>query len=247
MNVDAVTIERMVREVLSQTQAPGAVRDYTASKPQTPEKLLAIPNAGASPPEKSTTPTAMTIRERIVTADLLQEQVQPGTRIVISRQAIVTPAAQDYLRNNRITFERQDASASNINASSVRWKIILSSVGEHTARAIDAVCRLKRQVQQEISGAAMEAAVAAISAISRGEVAGIVVVVTSTEVVACRTNRNAAVRAAVINDLASWSKVQPQLKPNVVCINPQGRSFMELQNILNKVVSGPAPEAPAGW
>ena len=130
--------------------------------------------------------------------------------------------------------------------SHVRWKILLSNVAEHTARAIDVVCQQRSLVQRELVGSATESATAAVTAISRAEVAGVIVVTTAPELVACRTNRNSVVRAVVVSDLAGWSRIQPQLKPNVVCISPQGRGFMELQNIINKVVSGPAPDS-ADW
>lgn len=247
MNVDAATIERMVREVLSQTQPSEPIRANSAATPSIPDKLLTVPSVGTPAHEKPAATNAVMIRDRIVTADLLQEQAKPGSKIVIAKKAILTPAAQDYLRNSRITFERADATTADGTQTSVRWKILVSGVTEHTVRAVEAVCQQRRNVQRELAGSASESVAAAMSAISRAEVAGVIVVTTSPEVVACKANRQAAVRATVVTDLASWSRVQPQLKPNVVCISPQARSFMELQNLLNKVVTGPAPEAPSDW
>lgn len=251
MNVDAVTIERMVREVLEQVRQPGSVRTNTAATDSTVKSntLLTVPVAPVTPqPATTIVPnTALVIPDRIVTADLLQAQARPGTKVVISKKAILTPAAQDHVRNHRITVERNDTSPAGNSVAVVRWKIILSTVAEHTARAIDAVCQKQSAVQRELSGNATEAAATAVSAISRSEVAGVIVVTAVPQVVACRANRNVAVRAAVVSDLASWQQVQPQLRPNVVCISPHGRGFMELQNVINKVLASPAPEVPADW
>ncbi len=242
MNFDAVTIERMVREVLEQVQRPDNVRTSPASPVNTLLKVPATPWAPAS-----VAPAAVVIRERIVTADVLKEQTKPGSKVVIAKKAILTPAAQDYVRNFKLGLERSDTSPTGNSVAVVRWKIILSSVAEHTARAIDAVCQACSSVQREISGTANEAAVFAVSAMSRAEVAGVIVVTTAPQVVACRANRSSVIRAAVVSDLATWQQVQPQLRPNVVCINPHGRGFMELQNVINKVLASPAPEVPADW
>lgn len=265
MNFDAVTIERMVREVLSQTQGSANVRNHsvaaTVEKQQAP--LLTIPTVAGPKPEVvaapaavaiaapaavvNAEPTAVVIAERIVTADLIKERVKPGEKFVITKQAILTPSAQDYLRNYRITVERREASAAGGNLTSVRWKVLVSGVADHTVRAVDAVCQQRNHVHAEVAGNVTESVNAAISAICRAEVAGVVVITSQPDVVACRANRQSTIRAAVINDLAGWTRVQPQLKPNVVCLSPNGRSFMELQNLVNKVVTGPAPEVPTDW
>lgn len=245
MNVDAATIERMVREVLSQTQPRAAVREDAVTK--APEKLLTVPAVSTTQAESRQTPSATVIRDRIITADLLQDSVKAGAKIVIAKKAIITPAANDYLRNNRITFERQETTQYGTSQGSVRWKVLISGVAEHTVRAVDAVCQQRHHVTRDIIGTSAEAANSAISAICRAEVAGVIVVTDSPEVVACRANRNTSIRAAVVNDLQSWSRIQNQLQPNVVSLSPQGRSFMELQNVLNKVVTGPAPIAPSDW
>jgi ribose 5-phosphate isomerase RpiB len=247
MNFDAVTIERMVREVLDQVQRPASVRTNAVPTNNTLLKVpVAAPVVTPSVPAVVTVPTVV-IRERIVTADVLKDQTKPGSKVVIAKKAILTPAAQDYLRNFRIAIERSDTSPVGNSVAAVRWKILLSSVAEHTARAIDAVCQQQSTVQHELSGTAIEAVSTAVSAISRAEVAGVIVVSAAPQVVACRANRNHLIRAAVVSDLASWQQVQPQLRPNVVCINPRDRGFMELQNVINKVLTSPAPEVPAGW
>jgi len=249
MNFDAVTIERMVREVLDQVQRPDHVRPHSASSTST---LLKVPGPATNAPPLAAAPVpapvaAVVIRERIVTADVLKDQAKPGSKVVIAKQAILTPAAQDYVRTFRLALERRDTSPAGSSVATVHWKILLSSVAEHTARAIDVVCQQRSNLQRELSGSGAEAASAAVSAISRAEVAGVIVVTAAPQLVACLANRNIAVRAAIVTDLASWQQVQPQLRPNVVCISPQGRSFMELQNVISRVLTSPAPEIPADW
>ena len=194
----------------------------------------------------ATAPTVV-IGEHIVTADVLREQAKPGSKIVIAKQAILTPAAQDYVRNFRIVLERSEAAPTGSSDEVAHWKIVLSSVAEHTARAIDVVCQQRRTVQRELGGTAAESAAVAVNAITRAEVAGVIVVTAVPQVVACLANRDSAIRAAVVSDIASWQLIQPQMRPNLVCIGPQGRSFMELQNLMNRILTSPVPEVPSNW
>ena len=249
MNFDAVTIDRMVREVLNQIQHPASVRDVP---PPTQRTLLTVPATPVAATRITTTPVvpmvqAVVLSERVVTADLLKESAQPGWKVVIAKHAILTPAAQDYLRNYRIAFERSDTSPSGNRVANVRWKVLLSSVSEHAVRAVDAVCRQWNQVQKELTGNAVEAAGVAVSAISRADMAGMIVLTTAPELVACRANRSSTIRAAVVTDVTAWPKLESQLRPNVVCLSPHGRGFMEIQNIVTKVVSGLVPEPPSDW
>lgn len=241
MNFDAVTIERMVREVLSEVQRPAPV---PPSEPPRHRTLLTVPTA---PVRSVDTPAVVVLRERVITADVLKAQVPPGSTVIIGPKAIITPSAQDCLRHNRIIVERGETTTTDGNVSGVRWKILLSSVTDQTARAVDVICGQRSQLTKEISGSAVEAAALAISAIARAEVAGVLVLTGHPHVVACRANRNTAIRAAVVTDLAGWHQTQTHLKPNVVCINPRERGFMELQNLINKILSAPAPEVPEAW
>ncbi len=249
MSFDAVTIERMVREVLNQIQPPASVREVPAPIQKT---LLTIPATPVAATKVATAPVAPTVqavvlRERVVTADLLKENAQPGWKVVIAKHAILTPAAQDYLKNYRIAFERSDTSAAGTSVSTVRWKVLMSSVSDHAVRAVDAVCRQRNQVQKELVGNAAEAAGLAVSAINRADVAGVIVLTTTPELMACRANRSSFIRAAVVTDLTAWPKVEIQMRPNVVCLSPHGRGFMEIQNMVTKVVTGLVPEVPDSW
>lgn len=249
MSFDAVTIERMVREVLNQLQPPAGVRDVPAPIQKTLLTIPATPVAAlkVAPTPVSPTVQAVVLRERVVTADLLKENAQPGWKVVIAKHAILTPAAQDYLKNYRIAFERSDTTAAGTSVATAHWKVLLSSVSDHAVRAVDAVCRQRNQVQKELVGGGFEAAGVAVSAINRADVAGVIVLTTTPDLVACRANRSSSIRAAVVTDITAWPKVEIQLRPNVVCLSPHGRGFMEIQNIVTKVVTGLVPEVPLDW
>jgi hypothetical protein len=250
MQFDAATIERMVRDVLKQIQPSSAA----GSTSQGTSTLLAVPQtktAVAAAPETQVVPVRVILGDRIITADLLKEKIRPASQLVIGAKSIITPAAHDFLKLNRITWERGTtnpaASSASAAAPVVGWRIVVSSVNESVRKAVAAIAQQRPQVKQDLVGTAQEAATSVLSAMSRAEVPGIVVVTSNAHAVACRVNRNSLVRAAVVSDLKSWSAVETSMYPNVVCIDPAERSFMELQNVLNRIVSKPVAEPPADW
>jgi hypothetical protein len=253
MQFDAATIERMVQDVLRQLQpSPG-----TSVTPIAPAKLLSVPTQQTAAPtvavgepakvEQPASPPQVVVSDRVITADLLREKARPGTQIVIGVKSLITPAAHDYLKLNRITWERGTSNPTATTATSISWKILGSSVSESARKAVTAVCQQRPQIKFELVGTATEAAKSAVAAISRGEVPGVIILTSAVNVVACKVNRNQSIRAAIVSDLKSWNAAETNMSPNVVCIDPADRSFMELQNILNRIVSKAPPEAPAGW
>jgi phage host-nuclease inhibitor protein Gam len=256
MQFDAATIERMVQDVLRQLQPSSS----TPATPVTPAKLLSVPTqqtinfptptAADVVPQKMgqpASPSQVVLSDRVITADLLKEKAKPASQIVIGVKSLITPAAQDFLKLNRITWERGTSSPTALTAKSISWRILGSSVSEAAKKAVTAICQQRPQVKFELVGTATEAAKSAVAAISRGEVPGVIILTSAANVVACKVNRNQSIRAAIVSDLKSWNAAETTLYPNVACIDAADRSYMELQNILNRIVSKPPSEAPAGW
>lgn len=256
MQFDAATIERMVQDVLNQLQPASS----KSAIPDSPAKLLSVPTqslanittpaaAGVAPIQvkQPASPPRVVLQDRVITADLLRENAKPASQIVIGVKSLITPAAQDFLKLNRITWERGTSSPTAPTAAPVNWRILGSSVSEAAKKAVAAVCQQRPQIKFELVGTATEAAKSAVAAISRGEVPGVIILASATNVVACKVNRNQAIRAAIISDLKSWNAAETTLYPNIACIDPADRSYMELQNILNRITSKPPADAPAGW
>ena len=80
-----------------------------------------------------------------------------------------------------------------------------------------------------------EAAKKAIGELRRESSRVIVVLTSEPEVAACLANRNEQVKAAVVADAAAVARVKFGLDGNVFVVDPAGRSFFELRNILRRV------------
>ncbi|MDB5388619.1 MAG: hypothetical protein JWM11_4265 [Planctomycetaceae bacterium] len=248
MQFDAATIERMVRDVLRQIQP--ASSSPPLSSPASPNStlLLSVPDKQVEVTRRTEQPIVtprIVLADRIITADLLKEKAKPASQLIIGPKSIITPAAQDFLRLNRINWERGPTTPAADSIPSVGWRILISSANEPIKKAIAALCQQRTQIKHELVGTATEAATAVVTAMSRGEVPGMIVVTAAAHAVACRVNRQASIRAAAVSDLKSWNAAETSLHPNVVCVDPSERSFMELQNLLNRIVSqAPGADPP---
>ena len=85
-----------------------------------------------------------------------------------------------------------------------------------------------------------------MGSISKAEHDGVAILSEYAEIIACRANRNERVRAAVISDRKQLELTMQHLGVNVVCINPNGRTFIEMRNLLRDCAAK-RPVAPAGW
>lgn len=223
--MDQAFIDQIVSNVLAQLQ-PAPTR----------------PVVDSPRPQPST--SAIELTATIITADLLSDVVVGGKSITIGRNSIVTPSARDWLNSRKITWSRagtdtQKAATSGrltpgSSATGVRgrWQLFLHTVTPNVRALHDGLKRQPDGWKVELIGQALEAARLATAAISTAECDGVVVISEHAEVIACRANRNARVRAAVITDRKQLELTRQHLGVNLACINPNGRTFIEMRNLL---------------
>jgi hypothetical protein len=181
------------------------------------------------------------LAETVVTADVVSEQVGSAGTIAIPKSSIITPAAWDVIRELGLEVQRpahrsaggsKSASAdAKTRASGNRLLIVI----RHT----DAVDRLWQDLQsswrRELLGCPDDAAKLAISEISRGETAVVVILAEQSHRAVCLANRHERVKAAAIRDAAEVKLIGKQLKCNVWCIDPCGKSWFELRNVFRAI------------
>jgi hypothetical protein len=234
--VDQALIEQIVSNVLAQLQ-PASARPVVESPKSTP-KMTAT--------EK---PSAIELNASIITADLLEENARVGQPLKIGRRSILTPSARDWLHTKRIDWSRGDKASAGGNSSSTaaaRWQLIVQSVTPTVKALHDGLKRQSEGWKIELVGQPVEAAALAIGSINKAEFEGVTILSEFAEIIACRANRNERVRAAVISDRKQLELTMQHLGVNVVCINPTGRTFIELRNLLRDCAAK-KPQAPAGW
>jgi len=180
--------------------------------------------------------------EKVITADLLAKKAKGQSAIGIMAGSILTPSAKDYLREFKINVHRPNSVASSRKEQGTPWRAIVLS---NSAAVENALNTIEQQTNsrwtQELSSSLEEAVKDAISGLCRADAAGIVLFTEAAEKAACLANRNQKIRAAAIGDVNHLRTVISQMSPNLICVNPEKKSFIELRNIVKTFVNAGAP------
>ena len=176
------------------------------------------------------------LADLIITADVLSEKAAGQQQVAIAPKAIVTPSARDWLRHNRVELIRGAASKAAEDTIESDRLVITHSTDQTIDRVLEEADRpANGEWKRKSVSCADEAAKKVIGEFRRESSRVIVVLTSEPEVVACLANRSEKVKAAVITDAAAVAKVKSRLDGNVFVIDPAGRSFFELRNILRRV------------
>ena len=242
INVDQALIEQIVSNVLAQLQ-PASVRPVV-ELPKSAPKAIAVEQMKSV--EKS---AVVELTASVITADLLEANARAGQPLKIGRRSILTPSARDWLHTKRIDWSRIDKLAtggSSTTKGAARWQLIVQTVTPTVKALHDGLKRQPEGWKIELVGQPVEAVTLAMSSISKAEHDGVAILSEYAEIIACRANRNERVRAAVISDRKQLELTMQHLGVNVVCINPNGRTFIEMRNLLRDCAVK-RPVVPAGW
>jgi hypothetical protein len=221
--MDSAAIDRIVANVVQQLRR-------------------AAPPEGATPASRAVMePQRLTIGSPVITADTLAD-VRPGaTAIVVGPRAVLTPSAWDVLRARKIEVVRDDAGrppqatrGSDAAAKPPAGQRLLIVV-----RHLPSVARVWEDVRlswrRELLGCPDDAAKLAISVLCRGESEVVVILAAQTHRAACLANRHERVKGVVLRDIGEIAVVRAQLRANVWCVDPTGRSWFELRRLLKSL------------
>lgn len=188
--------------------------------------------------------STINFREAIITGDLLSENVNGHGVIQIAGKAILTPSAQDWIRNRKVEVVRGETKTQT--AGSARWLAVVHSGSESVSSVLDDATRSVSLKTESVESAA-DAARRATLDLRSGDAHGVVAFSTEADTVACLANREACSRAAAVRSVADVRRVQNSMGCNLFAVDAGGLGFFELRNILKSAFSGGVPKAPAGW
>lgn len=224
-------IDQIVAQVMAQLQpAPAAVSYPKKEAPATPK---------AERPAES---AELAFEDAVITGDLLEAKLTNQKRIRVRPGAVLTPTAKDVLRVKKLELVRGTATAGT--SQKAKWLAISSRVASSVPSVIE---QLKEdRWEHRLSGTGTEATRQAVSAVCTAEAAGVVVLTGEPEVATCLANRNPRIRAATAHSVEAVQRIKKSLQPNLLAVDPAGRSFFELRNLL-RAFSASVPSVPAGW
>jgi len=218
MTVDSSLVDRIVHGVLQQLRTPAPA----AAKPSAPS---AAPVAASA-----STPRAADHRlgQPVITARLIEELVpKTASGLLVAQRAVITPAALDVVRARKLTIRREAAAVVEAPAAGRTLAVVV--------RNTPAIDRLGRQNRwrRELLGCPDDAAALAISTLARGDADRVVIFAAQSHRAACLANRNAVVKAAAVASFEDLRSVIEQLRVNVLCLDPTGRTDFELTRIID--------------
>lgn len=209
MTHDPETIDRIVAEVLQQLGGPAAALDRSTAQ--------------------QSAPTSMHLTEPVITAAAL-EQIASGAVVQIDPRAILTPSAHDIVRSRNLRISRENGRSSTGPSAVGSQESVQLCVVQSTAALDRVLAELAMPLTRE-SCPDVAAESLAIGIARHGTQVGVVF----TEAVhraAMLANRHEAVRAAAVSDRQAAQEARRQIRANLWCLNPEGRTYFELRNIL---------------
>jgi len=195
-----------------------------------------------SAPSVTKADSSVVLSDKVITADLLAEKIKGQTVVGIAAESILTPSAKDYLREFRVNVHRPASVASSRKEQGTLWRAVVlsnSSAVENTLATIEQ--QTNTRWSQELSASLEEAIQDAISSLCRADAAGVVLFAEAAEKAACLANRNQKIRAVAIQDVNQLRNVITQMSPNLICVNPADKSFIELRNLMKTFANAGVP------
>jgi len=165
--------------------------------------------------------------DAVITERLLEEKVKGLKLVEVGAKSIVTPAAKDWLRHNRVEWRRVSVSSQLPKRPADRVVVSASRAGS-SKQACDEVVKTRASEWRVTEAESGQAVATAIKAIGEDGIRTVVVLADEPDVVACMVNRNESVRAAVVTSVVDIERVQKSLMPNVLVIAPEKKGAFEI-------------------
>jgi hypothetical protein len=224
--IDDVLLDSIVAGVLDRLRG--------ASAPVAGAAKTAGDGATARGADAPRSPEALVLSDHVLTEAILEEKLKGAKSVRFAPKAVLTPTARDYLRRNGIEWAYATKAAAERK----------SGGGSVAALVVRSTPVLSRVITDVLPGARTEllscpddAAKLAIAEIARGGVGRAVIFAEQTHRAACLANRHEAVKAVAVRDVAEVAAVRKQLRANVWCLDPGGRGYFDLRNVVRAINS----------
>ncbi len=174
------------------------------------------------------------LSDAVITEETLKQQAKPGAAVCVTRGAILTPSARDYIKTHHITFNRQEEIGRSNSSSSSKPGTIIAA---HLPEVVQSLIANVRKQAKSLWAVELESGTAQVvnrvrSVICRGESKQALVFAKSPAQIACFVNRNPNCRAAVVQTETDVRRVRAEFGANVICVDLQQPTFIRLREAL---------------
>ncbi|HEX6984734.1 MAG TPA: hypothetical protein VF170_05125 [Planctomycetaceae bacterium] len=241
--IDDALLESIVAGVLDRLRGPSApvAKDDEASEgrqPPAPSKSeIRNPKSEVSRPGAGAprSPEPRLLADRVITEAVLEANLNGSKAVRFTPKAVLTPSARDYLKTNGIEWAYATRTAGDRKPASGRTRAAI--VVRSTPAVERVVADLLPGSRRELLGCPDDAAKLAIAEIARGGFAEAVIFAEQSHRAACLANRHEAVKAVVVRDATDVAAIRKQLRANVWCLDPTGRGYFELRNLVKAITA----------
>jgi hypothetical protein len=251
MNVPIIDIELVVREVLAELGAlkangEGACRLPAVSNGQSAVGSTSaslhlqspIPNPSAAP----ASPGDLAISSRVVTMTDILGRLNGARRVLVSREAIVTPAVRDELIRRGVALEYVEST--NGKPAPVRLAVITMGTNFDPAALAAGMGREGLKVEHTALDCILAATEQLAAETAKPDTLG-VLLTRHTAAGLCLANRFRGVRAILGVDAAGVATAAGAVGANLLVTNPLAGTFFQLKQMVSEFCRGgvrPCPE-----
>jgi hypothetical protein len=192
-------------------------------------QVLAELLGGSTKPGSNVALGELVLVERVVSVRELEGKLVGVTRVLVPRGAVFTPAARDLLKEKRIAVASAVATSTNKTA-----KRVTVGIAETTFEPATLVSELTRdgwQVERLPLVGLMSVSDELCEQVVKGGVRGLLIT-EQTSAALCLANRRSGMRAALAGDPVSLAAAIEQVAPNMLVIDPRGKSQFAWKRLL---------------
>jgi hypothetical protein len=247
----SIDVERIVSEVLAQlSRAPSPAKGAGGrEKGEKGNQGLVASATSKSPCAASTAPESapqdsntLVLNSRIITMNEVLGRLDAVRRVVVSRDAIVTPAVRDELLRRGIVLELADASTAHQSAV-VRLALIATGTDFDSTALSAALAREGFLVEPSTSDCLIAAADQLAAEAAKPDT--LCVLLTSHVAAAlCLANRLRGVRAIRCTDPLAVAKTSAAVGANLLVADPREGGFFQLKQIITEFARGGVRPCP---
>ncbi len=237
MSPSTIDIELVVREVLAELQA---APQGPVAKPQA--VVAPLPAEPPSEQKSSDQPFTLTVAARVVTMNDVAGRLDSIRRVVVSREAIVTPAVRDELLRRGIALD--SAKSPNGAPATIRLSLMTARIDFDPTTLMAALGREGFQVMQSSSDCLIAAGDQLATEVRRADTLG-VLLTRHAPAGLCLANRLAGVRAIGGIDAPAVAAASAAVGANLLVVDPRAGTFFQLKQAITEFARGgvrPCPE-----
>jgi len=168
----------------------------------------------------------------IVTASMLEDLARAGREIVLDRNALITPAAQDWLRHRNYPVVWRDAGEDSSAAMG-----LVANLSTPMVRSIYAALQRSVALGEPIEiGGDLASVICGVrrlcEAIAAGRWQRGVVLTDEAAAAVCGANKHAGIRAALANQLSAVHQAVHAIGANVLVIEPSVGTYHQIRQVV---------------